>query len=61
MNFSWWPFKQKKTICPHLEWRALGYGRRDPDTGKYLGRACVCTKCGEERLFIDPPKIVWDW
>ncbi len=47
--------------CLHLEWRALGYGKRDPDSGKYLGRACICMKCGHEQLFRKPPNNVLDW
>jgi hypothetical protein len=59
--WMFWPIKEKPVVeCKH-QWRAKSFGKRDENTGKYLGRACVCMRCNKEELFIEPPNGIINW
>lgn len=52
--------KNKEKECKH-QWLAKSYGKRDENTGKYLGRACICMHCHKEALFSEPLNGVINW
>lgn len=51
---------QTPNECQH-QWLAKSFGKQDENTGKYLGRCCICMHCHKEALFIDPPNGVINW